>query len=79
VFQHFPAPSPHGYALAGHTHPAVRVHGRGGETATVPCFYFTPTHGTLPAFGALTGCAIIRPAEEDRVYGIAGDEVVPIG
>jgi hypothetical protein len=78
VFQHFPAPSPHGYALCGHTHPAVRIGGRAGERATLPCFHFTPTHGTLPAFGSLTGCAIVRPMAGDRVYGIAGDEVVSI-
>jgi DNA ligase-associated metallophosphoesterase len=79
VLQHFPAPSRFGYALAGHTHPAVRVNGRGGERATVPCFYFTRECGTLPAFGALTGCAIVRPSESDLVYGIAGEEVLLIG
>lgn len=78
VFQHFPASSPHGYALGGHTHPAVRIRGRAGEGATLPCFYFTPTHGTLPAFGSLTGCAIVRPTAEDRIYGIAEGEVVEI-
>jgi DNA ligase-associated metallophosphoesterase len=78
AFQHFPAPSPDGYALGGHTHPAVRIRGRAGEGATLPCFYFTPAHGTLPAFGSLTGCAIVRPSPEDRIYGIADDEVVEI-
>lgn len=78
VFQHFPAPSQHGYALAGHTHPAYRVHGRAGERATVACFHFTRTHGTLPAFGALTGCALVSPDPDDELYGIAGDEVIPL-
>jgi DNA ligase-associated metallophosphoesterase len=78
VFQHFPAPSPLGYALAGHTHPAVKIHGRAGERLTLACFHFTPEFGTLPAFGSLTGCAIVRPAPEDRVYGIAGSEVIPV-
>lgn len=76
VFQHFPAPSPHGYALAGHVHPAVKIRGRAGERLTLPCFHFTDCCGTLPAFGSLTGCAIVQPAMEDWVYGIAGDEVV---
>jgi DNA ligase-associated metallophosphoesterase len=78
VFQHFPSRSADGYALAGHTHPAVKIHGRAGERATLICFHFTDCCGTLPAFGSLTGCAIVRPGPEDLVYGIAGDEVVPI-
>jgi len=78
VFQHFPAPSPYGYSLAGHTHPAVRIRGRAGEGVTLPCFYFTPGHGTLPAFGSLTGCALIGPSEGDLVYVIAGGDVVRI-
>jgi len=78
VFQHFPAPSEFGYALAGHTHPAVKVRGRAGEAARLPCFLFTPTCGTLPAFGSLTGCAIVKPERGDRVYGIADGEVLPI-
>ena len=78
VFQHFPTPSPHGYALAGHTHPAVRIHGRGGERLTLACFHFTSECGTLPAFGSLTGCAIVHPEPADRVYGIAGEDVVQL-
>jgi uncharacterized protein len=78
VFQHFPTPSNLGYALAGHTHPAVKVRGRAGESARLPCFYFTPHCGTLPAFGSLTGCAFVQPTEADRIYGIGGDEVLLI-
>jgi uncharacterized protein len=76
VFQHFPAPSELGYALAGHTHPAVKVRGRAGESARLPCFYFTPQCGTLPAFGSLTGCALVYPTDVDRVYGIGDDEIL---
>ncbi|MES1262607.1 MAG: ligase-associated DNA damage response endonuclease PdeM, partial [Acidobacteriota bacterium] len=41
VYLHHPAPSPGGYALAGHTHPAVKLRGRGLQRATLPCFVFT--------------------------------------
>jgi uncharacterized protein len=79
VFQHFPGASDCGYVLAGHTHPGVKVRGRAGDGARLPCFYFTADCGTLPAFGSLTGCAIIHPEGGDRVYGIAGDEVLLVG
>jgi DNA ligase-associated metallophosphoesterase len=79
VFQHYPVASSLGYALGGHTHPAVRIYGRAGEKASLPCFYFTPLCGTLPAFGSLTGCAFVQPTDADRVYGIGDDEVLLIG
>lgn len=78
VFQHHPVESPDGYALAGHTHPAVKLRGRGLQRATLPCFYFTPTVATLPAFGSFCGSALIHPGPEDRVYAIADDEMVDI-
>jgi DNA ligase-associated metallophosphoesterase len=78
VFQHFPAPSPGGYALAGHIHPAVRIGGRAGEGLKLPCFYFTPSYGILPAFGSLTGCGIVHPAQGDLVYAIADGDIVRI-
>jgi hypothetical protein len=30
----------------------------------------------LPAFGSFTGTQVIRPATEDRIYVVAGDEVI---
>ena len=48
------------------------------QRATLPCFWFTPEVGTLPAFGSFCGAALISPAEGDRVFAIAQDEIVPI-
>ena len=78
VFQHFPGAASDGYALAGHLHPAIHLHGRGKQKANLVCFWFTPEFGVLPAFGSLTGAAFVERAEEDRVYAIAGDEVVRV-
>jgi metallophosphoesterase superfamily enzyme len=64
--------------MAGHVHPAYRITSRAGEKVTLPCFHFTPTHATLPAFGSLTGNALVEPEPGDRIYGIAGDEVLEI-
>lgn len=78
VFQHYPGASPAGYALAGHLHPAIHLHGRGKQKADLPCFWFTRECGVLPSFGSLTGAAFIAREPNDRVYAIAGDEVVRV-
>jgi DNA ligase-associated metallophosphoesterase len=69
--RHHPEPSREGYVLAGHLHPAARLEGRGSETLTLPCFWFTPDVGVLPAFGEFTGVAVIRPSEADQVLVVA--------
>jgi DNA ligase-associated metallophosphoesterase len=78
VFQHFPGAAAGGYALAGHLHPAIHLHGRGKQKANLVCFWFTREFGVLPAFGSLTGAAFVERGEGDRVYAIAGDEVVRV-
>ncbi len=78
VYRHFPHPTPEGYTLAGHLHPAIRLRGAGAQRATLPCFWFGSHVGVLPAFGGLTGMAKITPNPGDRVCAIAGEEVVEI-
>ncbi len=82
IYSHFPSRFPGEsdgrYTLAGHLHPAIRLRGNGAERATLPCFWFGPRVGVLPAFGGLTGTAKISPEPGDRVCAIAGDEVVEI-
>jgi uncharacterized protein len=79
VLAHFPDPSPEGYVLAGHLHPAVTLRGSGRQRAVLPCFHFRARVGVLPAFGAFTGAARIRPAEGDRVFVVADTEVMQVG
>ena len=78
VFQHYPGEAQGGYALAGHMHPAIRLTGRGKEKRTLHCYWFTKCCGVLPAFGALTGAALVEREPGDRVYVIAHDEVIPV-
>ena len=78
IYRHFPHESPDGYVLAGHIHPAIKLHGGGLQRATLPCFYFGRRVGILPAFGGFTGMGRIHPDLEDRVYVIAGDEVIDV-
>lgn len=74
--QHEPKPVLTRYTIAGHVHPAVRVGGTGRQRETLPCFHFGKNSALLPAFGSFTGNHVIHPARGDRVYVIAGDEVI---
>jgi DNA ligase-associated metallophosphoesterase len=78
VYRHWPKGSEEGYTLSGHLHPAIRLRGRAAESAKLACFWFGPSVGVLPAFGGLTGTAIIHPNPGDRICAIAGDEIIPI-
>lgn len=77
VLNHHPGESRTGYALAGHIHPAVRLSGE-GEQLRLPCFWFGARYGVLPAFGAFTGTAVVRPRVGDQVYVIADSEVLKV-
>jgi DNA ligase-associated metallophosphoesterase len=76
LYRHFPHASDDGYSLAGHLHPAVKLHGLGGQRVTLPCFHFQPRVGILPAFGALTGMARVNSRLGDRVFAIAEEEII---
>jgi len=78
AFQHYPGEAANGYALSGHMHPAIRLTGRGKEKKTLVCFWFSACCGVLPAFGSLTGAALVERAPGDRVYVVAGDEVIEV-
>ncbi len=64
------------YNLAGHVHPGVRVSAGMGEYVKLPCFYFTPQLGILPAFGQFTGCATVRAKASDQVFAVVNQRRV---
>lgn len=66
------------YNLAGHLHPGVTMRGGGRQSVTLPCFYFGRRSGLLPAFGAFTGLARIKPRKEDKVYVIAEEKIFSV-
>lgn len=65
------------YAWAGHLHPAVRIATR-SEGARLPCFWLGEHCGVLPAFGEFTGAYTITPQAQDRVYAVAGEQVLHV-
>jgi DNA ligase-associated metallophosphoesterase len=77
ILNHEPGATRGGYALAGHIHPAVRLSGD-GDTLKLPCFWFAARYGVLPAFGAFTGTAEVRPRKGDQVFVVAEQEVLQV-
>jgi DNA ligase-associated metallophosphoesterase len=72
---HVPAQPSSGYALCGHIHPGFRVSGRGEKSARLPCFVLGRRHAILPAFGRLTGLAMVTPAPDETIVAIAGSRM----
>ena len=72
---HVPQSPRTGYALCGHVHPGVRLAGRGRETVRLPCFVLGRRQALLPAFGRLTGLALVATSPDDTVVAIAGDRL----
>lgn len=79
AYAHHPQPAPACYVLAGHVHPSVTLRGAGRQRQRLACFHLGPRVGILPAFGEFTGTADVTVAPGDRVYVVAGGQVVAAG
>jgi DNA ligase-associated metallophosphoesterase len=75
VLCHEPARPSTGYALCGHVHPGARIDGGAFSSARVPCFVLSGRHALLPAFGRLTGLALVRSVPGERRVAIAGSRL----
>lgn len=78
VFTHQPKDIPGKFIFSGHIHPAVRLAGKGKMREQLQCFYFSDDFAILPSFGSFTGNFIIKPKDYEKVYVIAGDEVLEV-
>ncbi len=78
VFSHEPCHDDGIFCFSGHIHPGIRLSGMGRQIIKLPCFHFTPTTCTLPAFSKFTGLALIAPTIEDKVFAIFNDKVLEV-
>jgi DNA ligase-associated metallophosphoesterase len=69
---HEPATPRTGHALCGHVHPGARLTGGAHRSIRLPCFVLGRRRTLLPAFGRLTGLAIVAPVRGDTIVAIAG-------
>jgi DNA ligase-associated metallophosphoesterase len=76
ALSHHPVQVAGSHVLAGHLHPCVTLAGAARQRERLPCFWIGQEVTVLPAFGEFTGCAEISVAEGDRVWVVAGDDVV---
>ena len=75
VLCHEPATPRTGHALCGHVHPGVRIDSDAHESVRLPCFVLGRQRTLLPAFGRLTGLAIVAPARGETIIAIAGSRL----
>ena len=64
------------FRICGHIHPAITLRGKGRGSETFPCFWISEHQMVLPAFGAFTGRHPITPKKSDRIFFIAGKQVI---
>lgn len=76
--QVFPVSRNH-YTIAGHIHPGITLNGMGRQSLRFPCFYFTESYCVLPAFSHFTGTYRIIPKEDEDVFAIVNNKIIPIG
>jgi len=72
---HEPARPRTGFALCGHVHPGVLLTGPAYESVRLPCFVVGRRHAVLPAFGRLTGLALVPPEPGETRVAIAGPQL----
>jgi DNA ligase-associated metallophosphoesterase len=78
AFTHHPRSVPDHFDIAGHVHPAVRLHGRGRQFERLPCFWVRRDGMVLPAFGDFTGLGDVELAEGDRAFAVADGIVLEV-
>ncbi|MBA2626692.1 MAG: ligase-associated DNA damage response endonuclease PdeM [Gemmatimonadales bacterium] len=76
--RHEPGVSESGYTLAGHIHPCYVMSGAGRQWERLPCFVVGARAAILPAFGSFTGTVRCETRSSDRIYVIAGDDVLAV-
>ena len=60
------------FSFIGHTHPGIRIQGKGKQSFVFPCFYFRSDYCILPAFSKFTGKHVVDLQKGETAYAIVG-------
>lgn len=79
LLTHEPCLPPEGFLnICGHIHPGIVLKGRAKQKVRIPCFHFSDDILVLPSFGNFTGLSLIKGKQNDLIWGITGDRLIPI-
>ncbi|OCX52388.1 metallophosphoesterase [Mucilaginibacter sp. PPCGB 2223] len=67
-----------GYVLCGHIHPGVTLRGKGRQSLTLPCFFFSEKQAVLPSFGKFTGRMSLQHQPTDQLFAVLPDKVIAV-
>jgi hypothetical protein len=57
-----------GYMISGYEDPGFKKYGLPKEMSGTPAFYFTPSHGKLPAFSRPKGSLAVKPTKDELLW-----------
>ena len=64
--------------ICGHIHPGISLRGKARQSVKVPCFHLSGNILTLPSFGNFTGAISLKPKNQDQIWGISGERIIPV-
>jgi uncharacterized protein len=64
------------FNVAGHIHPGAHLVGTGKQSVILSCFHVKENQCILPAFGAFTGLAIVRPKMGEKIFVVVDRKVM---
>ncbi len=78
LLTHHPTEDVQLFNFCGHIHPGIKLKDLGRQALKLSCFFRKENQMILPAFGEFTGNYFMRPDANDKVYAIAGNEVIRV-
>lgn len=67
------------FNISGHLHPGYKIKGNGRQQILLPCFYVSSSSLIMPAFGSLTGLAIMEKKHKtDSIFCFTSNSIFEV-